>query len=152
MIGVMYLILFLCFYCDSGAQIIYMTFCLSFQILLIQTLGYNKISFMHILGGIIAIVLFFMINSFIGVSIVYMKNLEQTKADALKSNIQCIEGMHEGLFILSKKNETNAGMPKQLLCNKPARKLLGEFLGGGNFSSNNIHEYLKKLPTKIVCQ
>ena len=71
-----------------------------------------------------------------------MKNLEQKKADALKANIQCIEGMHEGLLILSKRNETNAGMPKQLLCNKPARKLLGEFLGAGNFSSNNMHEYL----------
>ena len=50
--------------------------------------------------------------------------------------------MHEGLLILSKSDETNARVPKQLLCNKPARKLLGEFLGGGNYSSNHIQEYL----------
>ena len=109
---------------------------------MIQTIGYDKTNYAHVLGGTIMIVLFFVLCSFTAVTIIYTKNLEQKKADALKANIQCIEGMHEGLLILSKRNETNAGIPKQLLCNKPARKLLGEFLGGGNYSSNHIQEYL----------
>ena len=86
-IGINYLIMFLCFYCDKGAQIIYQTFCLFLQILLIQTLGYDKTNYAHILGGITMIVIFFILCSFIGVTIVYMKNLEQKKADALKANI-----------------------------------------------------------------
>ena len=142
-IGIYYFVMFTCFYCGRAAPIIFLSFCLAFQILVIQTLGYEKSHYTHILGGITMIVIFFVVCSFIAMLIVYTTNLEQKKANALKANIQCIEGMHEGLLILSKRNEANAaGVPEQLFCNKPARKLLGTFLGGGNYSSVNIQEYL----------
>ena len=86
-IGINYFIMFLCFYCGGGAQIVYTTFCLSLQILVIQTIGYDKTDYAHILGGIIMIVIFFILCSFTAVTIVYMKNLEQKKADALQANI-----------------------------------------------------------------
>ena len=86
-IAVTYLLMFLCYYCDSGAQIIYQMFIISLQILVIRTLGYGKTNVMHILSSITVIVMFFILCSLIGVIIVYMKNLEQKKADALKANI-----------------------------------------------------------------
>ena len=86
-IAIYYFVMFICFYCGRGAQIVYLTFCLTFQILVIQTLGYEKFQYTHILGGITMIVLFFIICSFTAMLIVYTTNLEQKKANALKANI-----------------------------------------------------------------
>ena len=86
-IGINYFVMFLCFYCGRGAQIVYTTFCLSLQILVVQTIGYDKTNTAHILGGFTMIVLFFILCSFTAMTIVYTKNLEQKKADALKANI-----------------------------------------------------------------
>ena len=87
LIGLYLLSLFLCFYCGGGAQIVYTTFCLFFQILVVQTIGYDKTDTAHILGSFTMIVLFFIMCSFTAVTIVYTKNLEQKMADALKANI-----------------------------------------------------------------
>ena len=86
-IGVYFFIILICFYCGKAAPIFYLTFCLSFQILVIQTLGYEKSHYTHILGGITTIVIFFILCSFIAMLIVYTTNLDQKKANALKANI-----------------------------------------------------------------
>ena len=87
LIGIYYFVMFICFYCDRGAQIIYLTCCLSFQILVVQTLGYNKTNYMQFLGGTTLIVIYFILCSFIAMIIVYTKNLERKKANALSANI-----------------------------------------------------------------
>ena len=84
-IGILYLLIFICFYCGQGAQIIFLTLSLTLQILVIQTLGYYKYD--HILGGICMIMIYFVLCSFIAMLIVYTTNLEQKKANALQANI-----------------------------------------------------------------
>ena len=87
LIGIYYFVMFICFYCGRGAQIIYLTICLSFQILVVQTLGYNKTGFMQYFGGATLIVIYFILCSFIAMIFVYTRNLEQKKANALNANI-----------------------------------------------------------------
>ena len=54
----------------------HLTLCLSFQVLVIQTLCYENSNVNVILGGIIMIVIFFILCSFIAMIIEYTKNLE----------------------------------------------------------------------------
>ena len=138
---IFYAIMFIGFYCDSAGQVIYITFILAIQMLVIKTVGYSKFSVSIMLSGLTMVILFFLFCSFIAMIIVYTKNLETKKDNALKANIQLIDGMHEGLLILQKKTET-IETPKQLFCNRPAMKLLGTYLGGGNYSSVHMEEYL----------
>ena len=84
---IFYVVMFIGFYCDSGAQVIYLSVILAIQLLVIQTVGYNNFSMGQMLGGVCMAVLFFLFCSFIAMIIVYTKNLEQKKDNALKANI-----------------------------------------------------------------
>ena len=84
---IFYVVMFIGFYCDSGAQVIYLSIILAIQLLVIQTVGYNNFSMGQMLGGVSMSVLFFLFCSFIAMIIVYTKNLEQKKDNALKANI-----------------------------------------------------------------
>ena len=86
-IGIYYFVMFICFYCGRGASIIYLTLSLAFQILVIQTYGYEKFDYLHIVGGSIMIAIYFVVCSFVAMVFVYTTNLEQKKANALKANI-----------------------------------------------------------------
>ena len=79
--------MFLGFYCDSGAQVIYLSVILAIHLLVIQPVGYNNFSMEQMLAGICMSVLFFLFCSFLAMIIVYTKNLEQKKDNALKANI-----------------------------------------------------------------
>ena len=84
---IFYVVMFIAFYCDSGGQVIYLSVILAIQFLVVQTVGYNNFSIGRILGGISMTVLFFLFCSFIAMIIVYTKNLEKKKDNALKANI-----------------------------------------------------------------
>ena len=55
--------------------------------------------------------------------IVYIFQLQTKIQSANKENIKLLDGMHEGVLIISKSSQ------KIIFCNKPAQNLIKEFIG-----------------------
>ena len=67
------------------------------------------------------VILFFIASTSIAGLIVYIVNLEEKKANLQAANNQLLDGMHEGILILSKKTK-KALLP--MFCNKTAQKFI----------------------------
>ena len=118
----MYSFFFMCLYCDSGRSIIFFT-CSLTAIFLIDGAVYERgFSF-----GKLFILMLFVIVIFIGAAVfasivVHISNVHAKLHTANRENTKILNGMHEGVLILSSKLE------KIMFNNHPTNKIVKTLL------------------------
>lgn len=109
-----------CFYTGSRAQIFVSTLLHAIIIFLHKHLIYEQEMLMQVVFFKVSLVVaVFLANTFLAIVINYISKLQEIMKVTNFENIKLLDGMHEGLLILS------LAEPRQaLFCNKSAHKLL----------------------------
>ena len=137
------------YYCGSGYSIIYSAlvyaFSLFYGISMVynQTLDFNKVNLY-----ISCIVFYLAATVCFGLIIDYLENMNETLVKSNQSHIKLLNGMHEGLIIISK--ETARKPAQFVFCNRPARKLMSGFVSKleGIFSRQKARDKQRDILTK----
>ena len=107
--------LFVMFYTDSGRQIVAISVRYCIIALIALPLVYLKeMTFSVVLSEVSLLVGITALMSVIAMMLQYISELHWRMKLSNEDNIKMLDGMHEGLLILSKHSE------KPLFCNKPA--------------------------------
>ena len=115
------MVLFITYYSGHGFQTLVVFFAMCTQTFF--TLGYvyeqeKYLTFAGALSGLLNNILYFFWNCLIAILILYVTELHKTLGDYSKMNEKLLDGMHEGLLIVSKRTS------QTLFCNQPATSLL----------------------------
>ena len=93
---------FMLFYCGSGLSIIYSTFVYAFAMVFGVVVAYDReLSGSRVLIIIGCTLTYFIVTSCLGMIIVFLEKVSQAKHDSNQSHIKLLNGMHEGLMIVS---------------------------------------------------
>lgn len=118
-------LIFLYFYCDQKAQVFVVIGVLS-----IVLFGVNSVVFKHentlrtiVLNKIWILVFFLVQFIIIAMIIVYIKELRQTINSSGTGQKKLLEGLHEGVMIVAKKDSEVA------FSNRSTKKLIEKFIG-----------------------
>ena len=76
--------------------------------------------------------------------VVFIGDLNQRRTNALLANIRLLDGMHEGLLILSKSSQNT------MFINNAATKLIKNYLVGKQDKNSLIANQIKNCHTKTV--
>lgn len=68
------------------------------------------------------VLIYFIVTTILSMVFVYISELHTEMHTTNRENVKLLDGMHEGLLILSKSNQ------KVMFCNSPAEKLIKNFL------------------------
>ena len=125
---------FLCYYCNNGSLIIFMIFAQLFlQFYVLGEIFEHPMTPYNISIIILYCIASFVIYTMLAQLIIQIGRLHSKLKTAICENTKLLDGMHEGLLILSKDKTI-------MFCNKPAKKLL---IGAVN-SSANLGPEIKK--------
>ena len=123
----MYLLLFFFYYTDHAGQVLFLSFMHCSLIFVGGTLVYEKTITIEVVFNelsYILLVLIGMLNS--ATLFVYISSLHEKTQCTIRQNAKLLNGMHEGLLILSKLDKSI------LFVNKPAQKLLTSIINFNN--------------------
>ena len=113
------LLYFVTGFTDDGYQIIALTFMSLLWQFAPHVLIYEiDLTTMEIIWKIGLVIALFVFCSMFAMIILYISQLQLRLRTFNLENIKLLDGMHEGLLILSNKNK------KVMFCNKPSQKLL----------------------------
>ena len=115
---------FIMFFCDSGGQIVYTTFYLSFHFFITRTVGYMYDA--EFVSNIIKIFGAFFLMCMVSILFTYIMELQSRLFNSNFENLKLLDGMHEGLLILSKSE--NEGDRRVMFINNPVQKIVSSFL------------------------
>ena len=119
------LMLFVLFYCDSASQIVFTCLNLSFfSFIVLPVIFLDEFSFASVMIKLITIFGLFFILSLLTMILSYISKLHERMQMQIVSNKKLLNGMHEGLLILSKADNNK----NVLFCNRPVRTLLASAL------------------------
>ena len=95
--------MFILWYCDTGGQIVYTALYLCFHLFFTCTVGYlRKITIVYIVTHAVLILMSVLFMCLLGMLIIYIMELQSRLFTSNVENIKLLDGMHEGLLILSK--------------------------------------------------
>lgn len=86
-------------------------------VLFLKPLSLKYISF-----TLMIVLIYFIVTTILSMVFVYISELHTEMHTTNRENVKLLDGMHEGLLILSKSNQ------KVMFCNSPAEKLIKNFL------------------------
>ena len=119
----LYFLLFLGFYCDSGYQLVFHTLSLAIQIFGVRLYAYEADDgYLDIGRNVLLILLLFVGQASSAILTKYIVDLNQKRTNSMLANIKLLDGMHEGLLILSKSTLSTMFM------NYAAKKLIKNFI------------------------
>ena len=143
---------FLVFYTGAPIQLVFLTICLAVTTLVIYPVFRNHDSDSpEVLNTLFLVLLFFFLCNGTAMVVTYISELHNKMNTTIEDNEKLLDGMHEGLLILSKDKQA------VMFGNKPAKKLLKTFVEIGDCShaellAHNVFKPIKifKQPTFIV--
>ena len=93
---------------------------------------YNKTAISVLLSHLIYSLVYVVFCTLLSASLIYISKLHNKLDTVNVQNVKLLDGMHEGLLIISKREKST------MFCNKPAQKILNSFLGvKGKFISKD---------------
>ena len=106
---------FVFFYTDSGASIIFLSITqVIWNFMLVQWIYEDEVTVFDIFEKLSLTILLFLICSMLAVLVLYISSLQMRMKSFNMENIKLLDGMHEGLLILTKSDK------KIMFCNKPS--------------------------------
>ena len=112
------------FYCDQPVSLVFQCFTFNFHFFFTTTVLYfNEIGVMRVLTVTWLNICLALSLLFLSTVIFYIYQLQAKITSTNEANIKLLDGMHEGVLIISKKTK------EIIFFNKPAQKLLTSFVG-----------------------
>jgi len=94
-----------------------------FILFVIQPVLFLKpLSLKYVSFTLMIVLIYFIVTTILSMVFVYISELHTEMHTTNRENVKLLDGMHEGLLILSKSNQ------KVMFCNSPAEKLIKNFL------------------------
>ena len=114
----------LVWYCDSGAQLITNVFCVNLNLFIVQFLYGQEITVFMLLGKIAVVMQYYLAVNAFALLITYIQDIHRRLTSTNEDNIKLLNGMHEGLLILSKNEQS----PRVMFCNTPVKRIIDTYL------------------------
>ena len=95
-------VIFICFYCDEGRQIIFLSLTLAWHIFFDMTAYKRTLSLANFAFAIFTVSGFFINSTIVGSIVVHISHVHKKLHFSNVENIKLLNGMHEGVLILTK--------------------------------------------------
>ena len=124
--------LMLVFFTGCHIQLIFHMVLVILTIMVFIPILYNKTAISVLLSHLIYSLVYVVFCTLLSASLIYISKLHNKLDTVNVQNVKLLDGMHEGLLIISKREKST------MFCNKPAQKILNSFLGvKGKFISKD---------------
>ena len=121
------------YYCDSAGHIIALTLGLLIKVyIMIPVVYMEEISGNDFIHKLLINVGQFTVTTILSMIFLYISQLHANMKIVIDQNLKLLDGMHEGLLVVSKKDKD------LLFCNKPAQKLLTGAINFLHVNENNM--------------
>ena len=128
---------FVTFYCDRPDHLIFGTVHLTVEIFFGFHYAYiqrKPLTIGNFTLDIFMIGIYFVCTAVVGMAFIYTVDLRSTVIETNQENVKLLNGMHEGLVVLQKRQHSNgqrtqAEQRNIMFCNKPAQKLFDNYIG-----------------------
>ena len=115
---------FMAFYCDTNIQLIFNTGTVALFLLVLRPVCFlDPKNAIGLLSSFFMWLCFFVACCCFAMVAIYISKLNTKLATTNRENEKLLDGMHEGLLILSKRDR------ETMFCNRPAQKLITAYLG-----------------------
>ena len=122
----------LVFFTGCHIQLIFHMVLVILTIMVFIPILYNKTAISVLLSHLIYSLVYVVFCTLLSASLIYISKLHNKLDTVNVQNVKLLDGMHEGLLIISKREKST------MFCNKPAQKILNSFLGvKGKFISKD---------------
>ena len=126
--SMIFALFFLLFYNDDGKHIICSTLTMAWHVSFALFVAYNRpYTLLDILFNSGVVIGFLILQIILGMIIVHMSKIHSSLFLANEEHINLLNGMHEGILILSREDQS------VMFSNKPTQKLIRKFLGYERF-------------------
>ena len=113
----------LVFFTGCHIQLIFHMVLVILTIMVFIPILYNKTAISVLLSHLIYSLVYVVFCTLLSATLIYISKLHNKLDTVNVENVKLLDGMHEGLLIISKKEMST------MFCNKPAQKILNNFLG-----------------------
>ena len=120
------LVSFILFYCGTNTNLISAIMCGGLAFLVLRPICFYtpKVDQPGVIASVVVLYLGYSISCcVVTMGAIYVSKLHNTVKTTNMENAKLLDGMHEGILILSKKER------RAMFCNSPAEKLLSQYLG-----------------------
>ena len=115
--------IYLIFFCGHRSDLIFSTIIVCVKNLVLNAWLYYRSSISFIIQMSVISLTYIVFCSCLSMVAIYISKLHIKMRNKNAENVKLLDGMHEGLLILSKSEMTT------MFCNRPAQKLLNKYLG-----------------------
>ena len=116
----------------SHIQLIFHMVLMVLSMLVLIPIMYNMTTISVLVSHLIYSLVYVIFCTLISATLIYISKLHNKLDTVNVENVKLLDGMHEGLLIISKKEKST------MFCNKPAQKILNSLLGvKGKFISKD---------------
>jgi len=142
-----YYLSFVVFFTSARLQLVFLTSCFAVTTLVINPVVRNhEPDSLEVFGPFMLVLLFFFLCNGTAMVVTYISELHNKMNTTIEDNEKLLDGMHEGLLILSKDKQA------VMFGNKPAKKLLKTFVEIGDCSHAELLAHNVFKPIKIFKQ